>query len=69
MNTQFETSITVRPQPRQMSSNKVEQMATHGESSRANGLGVSELSLPDMGETVSVVIARNSSVVACLFKT
>ena len=34
MNTQFETSITVRPQPRQMSSNKVEQTATQGESGK-----------------------------------
>jgi hypothetical protein len=52
-----------------MSSNKVEQMATHGESARATGWGVSELSLPDMGETVSVVIGRASSVVVCTHKT
>jgi len=32
MKTQFETSMTVRPQPRQISSNSVEHTATQGES-------------------------------------
>jgi hypothetical protein len=32
MKTQFDTSMTVRPQPLQMSSNNVEQTATQGES-------------------------------------
>src|SRR3546814_34971 len=32
MNTQLDTSMAVRPQPRQISSNKVEQTATQGES-------------------------------------
>jgi len=37
MNTQLATSMAVRPQPRQMSSNRVEHTATQGESGLETG--------------------------------
>jgi hypothetical protein len=64
--TQLETSVAVRPQPRQISSNNVEQTATQGESLAANtrsawgaadvfGDGSSEEAETDEGGNASVM--------------
>jgi hypothetical protein len=55
MKTQFETSVAVRPQPRQISSNSVEQIATQGESVAAKTPGDEALSLEGVLEESELI--------------